>query len=220
MSSVIDPDAPRTSMVINAKRTYSPSNPHTHLVLIGDPGGAGGTRLMFGCLRPSFRGFSNSAAAFALTKIMVDTAPDTPPWTQTAARTEVLLPPGACDRFLDPKTLMETADADRPAKINALLSYFTFSFDCDRLHEAYELVRTFMRECIVDPFGVAALLVQHAPHRAGSRNQPHVHAKIPGPRRLTSLGFGEPITEFMNDKAHPMIRDAFLQFQADWPRRR
>ena len=86
----------------------------------------------------------------------------------------MLLPPGADDRLSDLRILMETVDAELPVKAKALLAYLTFTFPTTRLHEQYELVRDFTRRLIVDPFEVAALLVQHAPHRAGFGGVPHV----------------------------------------------
>jgi hypothetical protein len=63
---------------------------------------------------------------------------------------------------------------------------------------------------------VAALLVQHAPHRAGSASPPHVHVLLAGPRRLTPLGFGEWVTPLATDKAHALVGNAFRAFQAGW----
>lgn len=190
------------------------ANPHSWLVLTGDDADRDATRVMYGCLRPSFRGHRNSAAAFAAAKMTVGASPDTPLWTLTAARAEVLLPPGADDRLFDPRILMETVDAEVPVKAKALLAYLTFTFPTPRLHEQYELVRDFTRRLIVDPFEVAALLVQHAPHRAGSASPPHVHVLIAGPRRLTPLGFGEWVMPLATDKAHALVGNAFREFQA------
>lgn len=120
-----------------------PANPHSWLVLTGDDANRDATRVMYGCLRPNFRGHSNSAAAFAAAKLTVGAPLGTPPWTLTAARAEVLLPPGADDRLSDPRTLMETVDAELPVKAKALLAYLTFTFPTGRLHEQYELVRDF-----------------------------------------------------------------------------
>jgi hypothetical protein len=204
------------SVEVNPGCLPDPANPHSWLVLTGDDADRDATRVMYGCLRPSFRGHLNSAAAFTAAKLTVGAPPDTPPWTLTAARAEVLLPPGADDRLSDPRILMETVDAELPVKAKALLAYLTFTFPTARLHEQYELVRAFTRRLIVDPFEVAALLVQHAPHRAGSASPPHVHALLAGPRRLTPLGFGEWVTPLATDKAHALVGNAFRAFQGDW----
>jgi hypothetical protein len=110
---------------------------------------------------------------------------------------------------------METVDAELPVKAKALLAYLTFTFPTPRLHDQYELVRDFTRQLIVDPFEVAALMVQHAPHRAGSASPPHVHVLIAGPRRLTPLGFSEWVTPLATDKAHALVGNAFREFQAE-----
>lgn len=215
------PAPARTSVEINPGCVPDPARPHTQLVLIGDAPGTAGTRVMVGCLRPTFRGYVNSAAAFAAAKVTVAAPPGTPPWTLTAARAEVLLPPGADDRFAEPRVLMEEVDAALPRDGKALLSYLTFTFACERLHHQWELVRAFAQRFLVQsPFELAVLLVQHAPGRAGFASRPHVHAMLAGPRRLTSLGFGEWYPELMNDKAHALIRDGFLEFQAASPRHR
>ena len=206
--------ATTSSVEVNPDCLPDPNNPHSWLVLTGDDADRDATRVMYGCLRPSFRGHRNSAAAFAAAKLTVGASPDTPLWTLTAARAEVLLPPGADDRLFDPRILMETVDAELPVKARALLAYLTFTFPTARLHEQYELVRDFSRRLIVDPFEVAALLVQHAPHRAGSASPPHVHVLIAGPRRLTPLGFGEWVMPLATDKAHALVGNAFHEFQA------
>jgi len=207
--------AATSSVEVNPGCLPDPANPHSWLVLTGDDANRDATRVMYGCLRPNFRGHRNSAAAFAAAKLTVGAPPGTPPWTLTAARAEVLLPRGADDRLSDPRILMETVDAELPVKANALLAYLTFTFPTGRLHEQYELVRDFTRRLIVDPFEVAALLVQHAPHRAGFGGVPHVHLILAGPRRLTPLGFGEWVTPLATEKAHTLVGNAFRQFQTD-----
>ena len=203
------------SVEVNPGCLPDPANPHSWLVLIGDDANREATRVMYGCLRPSFRGHCNSAVLFAAAKLTVGAPPETPPWTLTAARAEVLLPPGADDRLSDPRILMETIDAELPVKAKALLAYLTFTFPTSRLHEQYVLVRDFTRRYIVDPFEVATLLVQHAPNRAGFGGAHHVHALVPGPRRLTPLGFGEWVMPLATDKAHALVGNAFRQFQVD-----
>ena len=158
----------RESVEINAGCQPDPANPHTWMPLFGDPPGTG-PKVMYGCLRPQFRGFTNSAAKFAATKMTVGAPAGTPPWTLTAARAEVLLPPQADDRMSDPRTLMETVDAELPANAKALLGYLTITFETNRLHAAWEEVRRFLRISVVDVFSTGALIIQHAPHRAGVR---------------------------------------------------
>lgn len=204
------------SIQVNPNCIPTPTNPHSWMVLTGDDVDRNTLRIMYGCLRPVFRGHRNSAAAFAAAKLTVGAAPDTPPWTLTAARAEVVLPPGADDRLSDARFLMEAVDAELPVKAKALLAYFTFTFPTDRLHEQYELVRDFTRRLIVDPFEVAALLVQHAPHRNARAGTPHVHLIFAGPRRLTPLGFADWVMPLATDKAHALVGNAFREFRAGW----
>ncbi len=196
------------SVEINAGCVPDPANPHTWMPLFGEPPGRAGPRVMYGCLRPLFRGFANSAEAFAMAKVMAGAPADAAPWTLSAARAEVLLPADADDRMGDPRTLMERVDADLPANGKALLAYATFTFDTTRLHTAWEEVRCFIRSFVVEPHDAATLLVQHAPHRAASANPPHVHALIV-PRRVTPLGLAEWVSALIGDKAHALIRDSF-----------
>lgn len=205
--------AGRADIEINAGCVPDPANPHTWMPLFGEPAGMPGTRVMYGCLRPAFRGASNSAAAFGMAKLMAGAPTDSPPWTITAARAEVLLPAHAVDSMSDPRTLMEMVDAELPAVGKALLAYLTFTFDTLRLHIAWEDVRRFIISTIVKPYAVPVLLIQHAPHRAGSTSTPHIHALVV-PRRVTPLGLSEWVTALIGDKAHALIRDAFVEFRA------
>ena len=98
-------------IVINDDAPLSERNPHTWLVLNGDPPGCEGSRCMTGTLRPVHRGRANSAAQLAATKLLVDVDPAGQPWRSSAYRHEVLLPRDADDRFLCPRTLFSEIDA-------------------------------------------------------------------------------------------------------------
>jgi hypothetical protein len=150
-------------MLINADLAPTDSNPHSWLPLIGDPTGAADPRILYGVLRPVYRGRINSAAEFARAKINVKPTPGDHPWEVTAARVEVLLPLAADDRFADPRTLMEAVDAERPADKPVLLTYVTITFATDRRHHQYELVRAYAQEMLVAEHGVGVVLIQHAP---------------------------------------------------------
>lgn len=201
------------AVVINADREYDPANPHTWLVLTGDPPGTCGLRIMYGVLRPQHRGHANSAAAFARAKLSVGVGAE--PWVVTAARAEVLLPDDADDRWASPSVLMEALDAERPAHLPVLLTYVTITCPTARLHAQYELVRAFAHHELVRGLGVPVLLVQHAPNRAASANDPHVHLLIG--RRVTSLGLAEVAAPLGGDKGRDLISERFAAFRAGWP---
>src|SRR5690242_8486038 len=154
--------AAENGVLINGDRQPKASDPHSWLALIGAPPGATGTRIMFGNLRPTYRGWRNSATAFAAAKISVGRPPDADPWGVGAARAEVLLPRDVDDRFADPRTLMEAIDAAAPGPKPVLLTYVTITFDTPRLHEQYELVRAYAMVHLVHGLGNAVLAVQHA----------------------------------------------------------
>lgn len=59
-------------VVINGDTPLSASNPHTWLVLNGDPPGCAGPRCMTGTLRPLHRGRANSAAQLTAAKLLID----------------------------------------------------------------------------------------------------------------------------------------------------
>ncbi|WP_237237698.1 hypothetical protein [Sphingomonas melonis] len=203
------------SVEVNPGCLPDPANPHSWLVLTGDDADRDATRVMYGCLRPSFRGHLNSAAAFAAAKLTVGAPPDTPPWTLTAARAEVLLPPGADDRLSDPRILMETVDAELPVKAKALLAYLTFTFPT--------------RDCM-------SSMSWSAPSPAGGSSirsrSPHCWSSMPPPgrqRQPAACSCSPCWTQAidaarlwrMGDAAcHRQGpcpgRNAFRQFQADW----
>ena len=202
-------------IIINADRDPVPGNPHTWLPLLGDPPGSEGTRILYGVLRPSYRGWANSAAQFAQAKLAPVPQPGGEPWAVTAARGEMLLPSGADDRYADPRVLMEAVDAERPADKPVLLTYVTITFPTARLHEQYELVRGFLM-AQVRALGCPVLLVQHAPHRQGSSNPSHCHC-LYVPRRLSTLGLAEWVTPLCSDKGRRLVVDSFTAFRTGWP---
>jgi hypothetical protein len=202
-------------VIMNADRDPTPGNPHSWLPLIGDPPGSEGTRILYGVLRPGYRGWANSAAHFAQVKLAPVPTPDGEPWAVTAARAEVLLPPGADDRYAEPQVLMEAVDVERPADKPVLLTYVTITFPTARLHEQYELVRGFL-VTQTRALGCPVLLVQHAPHRQGSSNPSHCHC-LYVPRRLSTLGLAAWVPPLCSDKGRQLIVDGFAAFRAGRP---
>lgn len=204
-----------TSRVINADLAPDPNNPHSWLVLVGDPSDITGPRLLTGTLRPLYRDAAVSSGAFAKLKLHPVPPPVPESWAPTAYRSEVLLPDGADDRFACPRTLMEAADELATAPTDALLAYATLTWMPQRLHEQYETVRRFVVRTIL-PLGCPVLLVQHAPLFSRSRSLPHVHLCIV-PVRLTHLGWADRVKLLCGDKARAFIRNGFDACLAEPP---
>lgn len=200
-------------VLINGDRQPKATDPHSWLALIGDPPGSTGTRIMFGNLRPTYRGWQNSAADFAAAKLGVGLPPDADPWGVGAARAEVLLPCDVDDRLADPRTLMEEIDAAAPGPRPALLTYITITYEPRRLHEQYELVRSYAMAHLVRELGNAVLAVQHSPQRAGFETPPHVHLLV---RNANSLGIAAPVAALNSDKGRKLVVDAFTAFRANY----
>jgi hypothetical protein len=133
-------------------------------------------------------------------------------------RWEVLLPPRADDRFLDPFQLLAAFDAGALEWRTGLLIYLTLRFrDEDRLHAAYEEVREWVRSEFIGGERrrqLPVLLIQHAPHLVGSRNPHHVHALVCA-RTLTGLGFGPYCEDVLTeDGAQKIIYDSWIAHRA------
>lgn len=196
--------------VINADLEPTPSNPHSWMPLLGDAANApagDSIRVMFGCMRPLYRGFAPSVAALARSKLTVAAPPDTPDWTVTAHRAEVLLPAFADDRLACPRTLFEMTDSDHPVGGKALASYITLTWQPERLHAQWQVGLSVGR-WLTETFEVAVLAVQHAPHRAAKSTCPHIHLIVPGPRRLTRWGqFGGYVTPLCRDGGRQLVVD-------------
>ncbi|MEN2786754.1 hypothetical protein ACFOKI_01355 [Sphingomonas qilianensis] len=201
-------------VIINADREPDARNPHSWLVLVGDSPDREGTRILYGVLRPTFRGWGNTAAAFAKAKVQPVPDKGGDPWAMTATRCEVLLPGDSDDRLLSPQALMETHDQEQPPGKPVILTYVTITFPTARLHQQYELVRAFAMSALVRAYGVGVLMVQHAPHRAASSNLPHVHLLIG--RVVGSLGLKEYVPILCGDKGRDVIVAAFREFEASW----
>lgn len=199
---------------INADRQPEPGNPHSWFTLIGHPPGEvgpGGYRVLWGVMRPEYRGYRSSLAAFAKAKLAPAAGANTAPWAVTAYRHEVLLPGFAGDHLRDPRVLIESAEQQQPATAKALASYVTLTATPTTLHGQFEIARR-TGQMLVARFDVAALLVQHVPSLNGGSAQPHVHLVIPGPRRLTPWsGYGAPVGELSGDKRRDLILSLLAQ---------
>ena len=199
-------------LIINADRDPDPANPHSWFPLTGSAPGEPGPRVLTGTLRGLYRGFAPTAAAFGQAKVQPVQAGDGDPWTVTAVRSEVLLPPGADDRFASPQVLMAEADALATEATDARLAYVTFTWMPERLHQQWEEIRAFCVDEVVG-LGCPVLLVQHAPHLQRRSTLPHCHLMIV-PHRLNQLGWSTPVAKLVGDKGRKTIIDRFIAFRA------
>lgn len=205
-------------LIVNPNREPDPSNPHSWLVLTGSEPGEPGPRIMTGTLRGLHRGFEPTATVFGQAKVQPVPADSGDPWAVTAVRAEVLLPPGADDRYAEPELLMTQADALAALPTDARLCYVTFTWMPQRLHEQWSEIRAFCVEQIVGPgsgdaLGCPVLLVQHAPHRQRRSTPPHCHLMIV-PHRLNQLGWSSPCGQLVGDKGRKTVIDRFTAFRA------
>ncbi|MBM7406234.1 MULTISPECIES: hypothetical protein [Sphingomonas] len=195
-------------VVINADTPLSASNPHTWLILNGDPADmAAAPRCMTGTLRPLHRERANSAAEFAAAKLLIDVDAADQPWRSNAYRHEVILPRDADNRFTCPKVLFTDIDAAYVAGAKALLTYVTLTWTPARLHRAWRLAHTLTTE-LVDEFSVPALVVQHVPGLVANTATPHCHILL-GVRTLTGIGWGGHVAALNGDRVWPMVRARF-----------
>lgn len=182
------------------------ANPHSWLHLTGSDAPPSADRFMFGVLRPVYRDWVNSAVAFGTRKLRPVVPAGNDDEAITAARAEVLLPTGADDRFADPWTVLRSCDQRRPPGLNTVLTYVTISEpNTARLHEQWARSHEWARRDIVDRYGTPVLMVQHAPHHMASRNPPHLHLLILGPRRLTSLGWADKVPDLSHDRGRDLL---------------
>jgi len=199
--------------VVNAACEPNPSNPQSWLPLVAEPATADGSRLVYGVLRPEYRGRSNSAAAFVQAKLQPVPPIEGGPWSVTAHRVEVLLPEDADDRFGDPRILAEAIDLERPANRPVLLACATITLPATRLHRQWEVIRGFARAELVEALGLGVIAVQHAPHRAGSDRPAHVHLLVG--RKITSLGLAGFAKPLCGDGGFRLIAERLAAYRAE-----
>ena len=118
---------------------------------------------------------------------------------------DVILPEGAEDQFARPLPFLKGCDE---MQVNpGILVYLTIPTpDVNRMHHAWEKGRAFAR-ILADERGLATLLIQHAPGRISSPNQPHLHLLI-CPRKTAKAGlrYGGLDNELLyNDGARVLV---------------
>ena len=176
-----------------------PNHPESWLYLLSE------NTLTFGVLRSTFKDRTNSAVEFGRRKLQPVQPPPTEPDGITAERVDVILPDGAEDQFARSLPFLEGCDE---MQVNpGILVYLTIPTpDVDRMHHAWEKGRAFAR-ILADERGLATLLIQHAPGRISSPNQPHLHLLI-CPRRTAKAGlrYGGLDNELLyNDGARVLV---------------
>ncbi|KKI17940.1 hypothetical protein [Sphingomonas sp. Ag1] len=194
-------------VVINGDTPVSESNPHSWLILNGDPADVAEPRCMAGTLRPVHRERTNSAAAFAAAKLLIDVDAADQPWRSRAYRHEVILPRDADDRFTCPKVLFADIDAAHVPHGKALLTYVTLTWTPARLHHAWRLARVLAAD-LVEEYAVPALVVQHVPQLVANTATPHCHILF-GTRTLTAIGWGGYVAALNGDRVWSMVRARF-----------
>lgn len=194
-------------LVINADMSLSNSNPHSWLILNGDPADQDRPRCMTGTLRPEHRGRANSATEFAAAKLLIDVDAADQPWRSRAYRHEVLLPRDADDRLSCPKALFTEVDAAHVPAGKALLTYVTLTWTPRRLHQAWWLAHTLAAE-LVDTHAVPAMVVQHVPGLVANTATPHCHILL-GARTLTGIGWGGYVAALNGDRVWLLVRTRF-----------
>ncbi len=142
-----------------------------------------------GVLRKSYKAHSNTALGFIRSKLHPMASADGA-WDPSAERHEVVLPCAAHDGGRDPFLLGTEFDRHVLPHKQSLLVYLTMRFPTSAsLQRSWEIGRAFALRNLALKRKLATVMVQHAPHRAGSDNHQHLHLLVL-PRRLTSLGFG------------------------------
>jgi hypothetical protein len=193
--------------VVNGDLPLSEGNPHTWLVLSGDPPGSPGPRCMVGTLRPEHRGRANSAAAFAAAKLLIEVSETDQSWRSEAYRHEVILPHGADDRLSCPRTLFGDIDSAHVPGGKALLTYITLTWTPTRLHHGWRVAHHLAAD-LVETFSVPALIIQHVPGLVANTATPHCHLLV-GSRSLSGIGWGGYVAALNGDRAWPLIRAKF-----------
>lgn len=201
------------AVLLNGDKKPSKEDPHSRLPLIGDPPGGSGVRTMWGVLRRLYREYENSAQEYVAAKLRPSWSPD--PLAVTAARAELIAPPGVDDSFADPHLFAARLDMEigrDTAGKTPLLAYATITDpSAGSVHGFWEELRQVSR-ALVDAHGGPVLAIVHAPGRAGSANALHGHLLI-SPYRVGTRGFAGRIERFCGDRGRQIVVDAWRNRQ-------
>lgn len=169
-----------------------------------------------GVLRKTYKAHTNTALSFIRQKLHPVVGDDPSDWRPTAEDYDIVLPPLANDADRDIMGLAQRFDAAALPHKQSLLVYLTLRFPHDSsLQRGWELGRAFALRNLALKRGLATVLVQHAPHRMGSPNPPHLHMMIL-PRKLTGLGFGVFDDSITNDAGLERLHSEWVRFLRHW----
>lgn len=131
-----------------------------------------------------------------------------------AARHDLLLPASAPGEYADLPYLLERYDATLPTVERNGYAQFNIYLSGDRPHHAsWEQVRAWVLNYFVRQHLLAAVMVLHVPHLAGSANSPHIHVLTPA-RRLGANGFGPHARDVCSDAGAADALAHWLSFTA------
>ncbi|MBO9510882.1 hypothetical protein [Erythrobacter sp. A6_0] len=146
--------------------------------------------LVFGVLRKTFRGRTNTAHEFGFRKCHPGASSvnaDRTHWAPNAEKVEVILPSQADDMLSDPDLLLHQVDKCAPLNEPGLLTYLTLPLsDADRLHVGWEKARSFA-VTLASERDLASIVILHSPGSIGAAFPLHAHLLVV-PRVLNGLG--------------------------------
>lgn len=133
---------------------------------------------VFGVLRKTFRGRTNTAHEFGFRKCHLGSAfvnADRSIWAPNAEKVEVILPARADDMLSDPDLLLRQVDACAPSNEAGLLTYLTLPLaSVERLHVGWERARSFAVRLACER-DLASIVILHSPGSIGSAFPLHSH---------------------------------------------
>lgn len=184
-----------------------------------NPTGPNDSGTTFGVLRRTYGDRVNTAASFGAKKAcpVEQTFDAGVSWPVTAARIDVVLPPGADDALSSPRVLLDAMDAHALPTEPALLVYVTVPFpDVTRLHQAWECARGFAAK-LARQRNLAILTVLHAPGTVSSPNPVHAHLCISA-RSVPALGMSQGLydRDLICDRGQSLIERLWQEHLAEW----
>lgn len=169
-----------------------------------------------GVLRKTYNAHQNTTAGFVMSKMHPVLGEGDDGWAPTAERHDIVLPSHASDADRDIPALVDRYDREMLSHKQTLLVYLTLRFpDAGSLQRGWEMGRAFALRQFALKRGLATVMVQHAPHRVGSSNAPHLHLMVL-PRRLTGLGFGAFDDQILYDGGLEQIHQEWRGFERRW----